>query len=254
MSLEDDVEQNAKSKLSERTGWSEEIAWAHWWVTRSGSSSYRRESIEEGESSRGRVVHLNKRIYRVIIWTWLCFDLWPKSGENLEKLGKLIGRWSPLLLLLLFPHCAECPTHCDADYSLYIVVRLCILSHRVTCLYFAQSVLFVTQWLCLCIFAQGVNFATGVYYDTGQSQERRKYDIADGTLLWRIQVQLVPIEELSNLLYWSVLLLVCHGFLGSRKQMWGKPAIRWVPVVRWFCETTIVPLCPFVPLLLKDNT
>ena len=26
MSLEDDVEQNAKSKLSERTGWSEEIA------------------------------------------------------------------------------------------------------------------------------------------------------------------------------------------------------------------------------------
>ena len=137
MSLEDDVEQNAKSKLSERTGWSEEIAWAHWWVTRSGSSSYRRESIEEGESSRGRVVHLNKRIYRVIIWTWLCFDLWPKSGENLEKLGKLIGRCSPRLLLF-FPHGAECPlrrrlqfVHCCS--TMYFVTqsnRVCIL-HRV---------------------------------------------------------------------------------------------------------------------------
>ena len=27
------------------------------------------------KAGKGRVVHLNKRIYRVIIWTWLCFDL-----------------------------------------------------------------------------------------------------------------------------------------------------------------------------------
>ena len=100
------------------------------------------------KAGKGRVVHLNKRIYRVIIWTWLCFDLWPKSGENLETLEKLIGRCSPLLLLisllLLFPHGAECPLRrrlqlvqcCTTMYfvtqsnHVCILHRVCYLSHR----------------------------------------------------------------------------------------------------------------------------